>query len=40
MLAPALRGYTEALRKSGGPKAEVRILESKAKAVLGFAAHN
>jgi tetratricopeptide (TPR) repeat protein len=35
VLAPALRGYADALRHVGGSKAEVRVLESRAKAVSG-----
>jgi tetratricopeptide (TPR) repeat protein len=37
VLAPALRGYAEALRHFGGSKSEVRIAEARAKAVAGFA---
>jgi tetratricopeptide (TPR) repeat protein len=39
-LAPALRGYAEALRHFGGSKEEVRVLESRAKAVSGFASRS
>jgi tetratricopeptide (TPR) repeat protein len=37
VLAPALRGYADARRHAGASKAEVRVLESRAKAVSGSA---